>query len=290
MQSRRAILRRGAGIAGAGVVASLAGCSDAPVVGSFFDERLAPADWAYDPSELDRNWLSLMGMRVDTLLEAADVPDGEKDEVREDITEGFDDALAADDVDDMLGVGGTEILAGSFDTDDVLEELDVSEADGYGDYDVYSSDAETGSLFATDGELILRSDRGGQEARDELELVIDTGAGDADGFAETNDDVEHVLAETDDDAALTSVSASTASAREDANESALVASGASLDIDGAETNGQFVYVFTDEDGIDLEEIESDLEDDLATDDGELTDISQDGRFVYAEATLPTEEV
>lgn len=291
MQSRRDVLRMGAGAAGAGVMASFAGCSNVPVVGSYFEDGIEYTEWAYDPEALGTNSVSTSLMHVADLLDKDDLPN--KGDLRENVTENYSGVLMADDVEYLLSIGQSEVLIGSFDADDLVEEMEVSSTDGYGDFDVYTDEADEegaeDALIATDGDYLVRSgpsrfyDYG---VREQLELLIDTYNGDADRFVDTNDDFEQVIGEIEsgDIVSATGVTESEAEEREDGQ---TVGNASVMNIDGEDVVGTIVWLFKHEDGVDLEEMESDLEDDETI---ELDDISQDGRMVTAEFTMPTDEM
>lgn len=287
MRSRRDVLRTGAGVAGTGLVASLAGCSEIPVAGSYFDDGLDYTEWAYDPEALNEETISITLMDVTAVLAADEVTD--KGGLRDEITSNYSGELAADDVDAVLDVGQTEILAGSFDGSEVVDAVELSEDGSYEDFDFYADDeAEENALVATDGDALLKSnpyellDFG---PREELEHLIDTRNGDADRFVDVNDDFERVRDEIGTEIYL-SVSGRTESSAEDAADDSIVASGTSAEIDGAETLGRYVLLYKDEDGIDLEKIESEFEE-TKQEGVELNDISRSGRMVILELTVPT---
>lgn len=287
MQSRRDVLRTGAGAAGAGLAASLAGCSEIPVVGSYFDGDLDYAEWAYDPDTLETETMSATLMDVAAILSADEVTD--KGDLRDELTSNYSGELVADDVDAVLDVGQTEILAGSFDGSEVVDAVELSEDGSYEDFDFYADDeAEENALFATDGVALLKSnpyDLLDFGPREELELLIDTHNGDADRFVDVNDDFQRMSDEIGAKQYL-SVSSRTESSAEDAADDSVVASGTSAEIDGAETLGRYVLLYKNEDGIDLEKIESEFEE-TKQEGVELNDISRSGRMVILELTVPT---
>ncbi|MFA9503703.1 hypothetical protein ACERIM_13130 [Natrinema sp. H-ect1] len=102
-----------------------------------------------------------------------------------------------------------------------------------------------------------------------------------------NDDFDQVQSEVDTDHYVY-VSGQTESATEDAADDTVVTTAITAEIDGAETNGTYLLLYASEDGVDLEQAESDVENDLS-EEATLGDVSQDGRLVTAEFTVPTEE-
>lgn len=291
MRSRRDVLRTGAGIATAGGLASLAGCSNVPVVGSYFEDGIDYTAWAYDPTELGLESMGVTYQHVASLLEEDEVPD--KDEMRDEVTSNYSDALSADDVEAVISVGQSEILTGSFDGGEVVDETGLSEEGSYGDFELYadeSGDEAVDVLVATDGDRLVRSAPSQHyefDAREELELLIDTYNGDVDGYIDVNENFERLHSElgTGD---FGFMSARTESATEDSADDPVDAWGIVVTVDGAETNGTYVLVHTSESDVDLDEVESDIEENLS-DEAELGDVSQDGRVVTAEYSVPTED-
>lgn len=291
MKSRRDVLRTGASVATVGGIASLAGCSNVPVVGSYFEGGIDYTEWAYDPAELDKQSLWVAYQDVATILETDEVPD--KGELRDNVTNNYSGALLADDVEAAVSVGQSEILSGSFDGGDVVDEMEFSSAENYGDFDVYTDSSDEGdddALVATDGDYLVRSAPTRYyefDVRDELELLIDTYAGDADRYLDVNGNFEQINDELGS-GEMAFVTAKTDSSVEDASDDATVAEGVVASIDGAETSGTYVFLYKSEDGVDLDRTESEVADSFG-DDVEVNDVSQDGRMVTAEYTVSTED-
>ncbi|MFA9414927.1 hypothetical protein [Natrinema sp. HArc-T2] len=284
MHSRRDVLRTGAGVAGTGMLAALAGCSDVPVVGSFFGFDYT--EWVYDPDTLDSDSVTVFLMNVETILGADKVPN--KGDLRDQITSNYSDELVADDVKYSLNVGSTEVLTGSFDGKGIVDGMGFDGDGSHGDFDLYTDDNEEGAVIATDGEFLIRTSTLEYDtAREEIELLIDTYNGDADRFADVNDDFGQVQGEVDTDTYVF-ITGQTDSAAEDADNQTVVTTAITADIDGNETTGTYHLLYASEDGVDLDQAESDIESELS-EDAELTDISQDGRLVTAKFTTPTED-
>lgn len=296
MQSRRDVLRTGAGLATAGGIASLAGCSNVPIVGSYFEDGVDPTEWAYDPSELDLEMVWANVRDVSMLLEEDGVSN--KGDIRDNATDNYGGELMADDVEYVLDVGSpynpAEVVTGSFDGDEIVENLDLSSEDSYGDFSVYAdenAESDGDALIATDGDVLVKTLSGNYTAtdpREELELLLDTSSGDVDGFVDVNDDFQRVYDETGT-GPLMSYYGQTESSTENADDDTTVANGTVAEIDGEELSSTQNRLYKHEDGIDLEEIESELEENM-DDNAELNDVSQDGRLVTIEVTSPTEDV
>lgn len=291
MKSRRDILRTGASVAAVGGIASLAGCSNVPIVGSYFEDGVDYTEWAYDPAELDKQSLWVTYQDIGTILETDEVPD--KGELRDNVTSNYSGALLADDVEAAVSVGQSEILSGSFDGGDVVDELEFSSAENYGDFDVYTDSSDEGdndALVATDGDYLVRSaptQYYEHDVRDELELLIDTYTGDADRYLDVNGNFEQITNELES-GEMAFVNAKAESTVEDASDDTTVAEGIVASIDGAETSGKYVLLYKSEEGVDLDRAESQAADSLG-DKAEVNDVSQDGRMVTAEYTVPTED-
>ncbi|MFD1563706.1 hypothetical protein ACFR99_09115 [Haloarchaeobius amylolyticus] len=284
MHSRRDVLRTGAGVAGTGLLTALAGCSEVPVVGSFFGFDYT--EWVYDPNALDSDSVMVVLMNVETILDADDVPD--KGDLRDQVTNNYSGELMADDVEYSLSVGNAEILTGSFDVQEIVDGMRFDGDGSHGDFDLYTDDDEEGAVIATDGEFLVRASAfEADTAREEIELLIDTYNGDADRFADVNDDFDQVQGEVDTDD-FVFITGQTESATEDAADDTVVTTAITAEIDGEDTNGTYLLLYASEDGIDLDEAESDIESELS-EEAELNDVSQDGRLVTAEFTTPTED-
>lgn len=290
MKSRRDLLRSGAGVVAVGGITSLAGCSNVPVVGSYFEDGADYTEWAYDPAELDKRSLWISYQDIGTILETDEVPD--KGDLRDNVTSNYSGALMADDVEASISVDRAEILYGSFDGDTVVDEMKFSGAENYGDFDVYadsSEDKEEDALVATDGDYLVRVEPSAREydAREELELLLDAYTGDADRYIDVSENFEQVDAELGS-GEVKFVNADSEASVEEASDDTVVAMGIGAEIDGEETNGTYVLCYKSEDGVDLDEAETEIEEQLS-DESELTDVSQDGRMVTGEFTVPTED-
>ncbi|SER57518.1 hypothetical protein [Natrinema salaciae] len=288
MQSRRDVLRMGGGVAGVGIVAGLAGCSELPVVGSYFDDGLDYAAWTYDPEAVGSNSISTTLLNVAAILDEEAVSN--KSDLRDEVTGTYGEDLSADDVEFVLSVGFAEILTGSFDGSDVVDGMGVSEEGSYGDFDLYADDEAENAMVATDGTHLIRSspyEYAEVEATEELELLIDTYNEDADRFVDVNDDFDLVRQEVDT-TVYVSLNGQTESSSEDAADDAVVTTGITAEIDGEEMLGTYLLLYKTADGIDLDETESNLENSLS-ESATLDDVSQDDRLVTVDFTMPTDE-
>ncbi|WP_455448861.1 hypothetical protein [Natrinema thermotolerans] len=286
MHSRRDVIRTGAGVAGTGLLTALAGCSEIPVVGSYFGFDYT--EWVYDPDGLDSDSVTVFLMNVEAILETDEVEN--KGDLREEATNNYSGELVADDVEYVLNVGRSEILTGSFDGEAVVDGMGFAAEGSHGDFDLYTDDEEENAVIGTDGDILVKTSGNGfsdVDAREEIEHLIDTASGDVDRFVDVNDDFDQVQSEVDTDHYVY-VSGQTESATEDAADDTVVTTAITAELDGAETNGTYLLLYASEDGVDLEQAESDVENDLS-EEATLGDVSQDGRLVTAEFTVPTEE-
>lgn len=276
----------GAGAATVGGIASLAGCSSIPVVGSYFEDAPDYTEWAYDPSEMDSTSVTAMMANIESLLDAEGVPEDDRSNMSDNMSERFDGELQAEDVTYHLSVGYSTIFTGSFDPSEVLDAMSLSESDEYNGFNVYENDEESTTYFGTDGDFLLVSQSFGfidHDGRDELELLIDTYNEDSDRFVDVNEDFELLADE------LSSGDLVNATGRTEAAEDGSVAEGFTAAIDGEETSAEFVSVYENEDDIDLEQIKTELEENWG-EDADIGEPSQDGRVVTVECTFPTEQL
>lgn len=286
MHSRRDVIRTGAGVAGTGLLTALAGCSEVPVVGSYFDDAPNYADWTYDPGALDRRSVSATLMNVSAILGQDGVSN--KSEMREEATSNYAGELAADDVEYRLSVGAAEVLTGSFDADGIVDAMGFSGDGSHGDFDLYTVDDEENAVVATDGDRLVKSSPFREvDARAEIELLIDTQSGDADRFVDNSDNLSTVDDEMADSGALVTARALSDSAAEEAGDDEIVASGGTGELDGADAAVEYFLLFKTADGADTERLESQLSED---DDTELNDISRDGRLVTIEYSVPVDQL
>ncbi|WP_217468212.1 hypothetical protein [Haloterrigena gelatinilytica] len=299
MQSRRAVLRATAGGTSVGLLAALAGCSDETSTdgenGDEDDEAetdgetetetdvLEYTDWTYDPSELSRDSIVAVEMDLNALLEAEP---SYAEEFRSDLTERYDESLEAENIDAVVNAGNAEILTGSFDPGAIIDEMSVSEAEGYAGFDLYDEE-ESSVTVATDGEYLIRSEPSAYQsfdAREEIELLIDTNAGDAARLADESD-LFAQLSDGDADGDMEFVHVQSESFAESASDDAVVARRETATVESTGTTIEQRDLYKSEAGVDLDEIESQYQ----SADVELDDISRDGRLVTIVFEMSTDE-
>lgn len=284
MQSRRDVLRMGAGLAGTGVATSLAGCSRVPVVGSYFEDDPVYPQWVYAPEAVERESLSVERTDVAGLLELDSV---QNDRVREEFADEFGGA-DVEDVEYVLEFDQNEVMSVSFDGTAIGDELDAESDGSYGNFDLYANDSSTVALSE---DYVLRANdgyRSERSPRDRIELLIDTYTGEAERFVDESDHFERAVAALDT-GVVVEARGDASEQIEEADDDAVVAGGMTADADGETTLLRYVDVFKSEDGYDPDELEAEYEGFAESDpDIEMGDLSSDGPAVIAEFELPTE--
>lgn len=284
MQSRRDVLRMGAGLAGTGVATSLAGCSRVPVVGSYFEDDPVYPQWVYAPEAVERESLSVERTDVAGLLELDSV---QNDRVREEFADEFGGA-DVEDVEYVLEFDQNEVMAVSFDGTAIGDELDAESDGSYGNFDLYANDSSTVALSE---DYVLRANdgyRSERSPRDRIELLIDTYTGEAERFVDESDHFERAVAALDT-GVVVEARGDASEQIEEADDDDVVAGGMTADADGETTLLRYVDVFKSEDGYDPDELEAEYEGFAESDpDIEMGNLSSDGPAVIAEFELPTE--
>lgn len=283
MQSRRELIRTGGALAATGASVAVAGCARVPLVGSFFEEDLDYADWAYDPNAVDAVTQSVSLVDVDAVRDVDDAADGEI--LPDTIDDHYGDELTTADIDAVVSAGTATVFGGSFDPDGVAEAVSSTATDGHEGFDVYDTDEEAPRLLASDGSVLVESHPANgatYEARPELEAVLETHEGGADAFQEVND----AFATVHDEIGrghVVSLTAWVESLVEDgADDDDVVAEAWAATLDDEETDLEIVRRYAAAEGIDLEAIEAEFEE------GELHDAARDGPLVALEVSIPTE--
>lgn len=304
MQSRRDILRTATVGAGVGTTTLLAGCSDETsgdngsengdendgnggendgngdeTGAETADSSLATeyVDWVYDFESMQNASRTVSVTEMEGYVNG--LPNG--DEVRENFETGYGGAISVDDVEYAVDIGFASVLTGTFDAGEVADAMELSAEDSYEGFDLYVSETDRGPVLASDGDYLVKSDGYSIDPRDEVEALIDAYNGDADRFVDVSDPFERIVAESETETAdLVHLAVPT-------EDESLVAYSQTITIDGSESSLRLLELYDNEDAVDLEQIESQIEGD---DTAELTDLSQDGRLLIAEVTVPTEEL
>jgi len=133
-QSRRDVLKTGAGLAGAGLLSSLAGCgalSDVPVIGDTVSGSAYYSDWLVDPGAINQDdYYDFTGFQPTALSENDEFSDSDAYDLLESSVEG-DDAfgptdISFEDIEELVSraSGDVYIASGSFTTEDIVDELE----------------------------------------------------------------------------------------------------------------------------------------------------------------------
>lgn len=317
MQSRREILRTTTVGAGVSLVTVLAGCSDETSSDNGnengddgtgngdeeTDDNGAESDGNGEEPETEAEDVDLATDYVDwvydfesvsgvsrsvTVTDMGSYANGrpDTDEVRRNFEAGYDEAISVDDTEYVVDIGYATVLTGTFDAAEVAETMELSVEDSYEGFDLYASEADQGPVLASDGDYLVKVDGYSNDARGEIEALIDTYNGDADRFVDINDPFERIAAESDTETA-DQVSLGAPTEESTGGNQALVAYSQGITLGDSESAVRILELYDDEDAIDTAEFESQVE---ADEDAELTELSQDGRLLTAELTFPTEQL
>lgn len=317
MRPRRDVLRTTARGAGVGLLAALAGCGDETSEdgetadgsddgneggdggdgngtetdesdengGEAVDEAttaLEYTDWMYDPDEQFPIAVGVQEIDIGSVLSTAP---SYVDELRPNETDWFGDGLRTEDIDTAVNVNEAVILSGSFDSDGIIEELSVSETADYGGFEFYEK-AENDVTVATDGDVLIGSEpdiNSTYTAREAIELLVDTSAGDAANITDENDAFDRIYgANASGNAVFVTLLSEWAAAQ--VPDDAIVAKHETAAVDSSETTAERRELHKSEDGIDLDEIKSEYE----AANFEVESIARDGRTVTIELRVATE--
>lgn len=284
--SRRETLRVGAGAAAAGVVGGLAGCSSVPFLGGGGSSgSQAMRDWLVDPGELaDRDRYDPVYLDYGALLDAEEeLSDGAFEFAEDGYETRYEDVVDVD-IEDAnwalaLGTGRFRVLSANHSRSDVVEhledDLDFDEEDErVSGFSVLLGPEETRGV-ALDGSVILIVSSVG-DPEDALEVLIEAQSGEADLYAEEDEDVGAALDAVDGDHLLLT---------EDGPTDDVEALAVAATLDGETTERTAALVFDDEDAVD-EDLLDDIEEDTEWDEMET---STDGRVGFVEGVQDTDE-
>lgn len=292
------MLQRTMAVAGVGAVASSAGC-----MGFLDGSDDAYADWMPAPAELDAeepyrfsaydedDWTE-----HEDELETVDFSDFERQ------WEPLD--FDHEDVSTSLYFGPVAVYEASFDDEEAVDELEDEgfEVDGEQDgSDVYVSENGERAFGLGDEILLIANDdwgasgSGSDEAlspKELVELVVDTTAGEADRYVETNDDVG-ALVDAFGDVSSIEVDAISVDLEEDVESGqfeGMVARGETDTFDGDETERRWLTLYEDEADVDLDDLETWVDADNEFDDVDDVVYEKDDRFGIVAGTLATDEL
>ena len=166
-QSRRDILRAGAGLASAGALSGLAGCGALPFGGggSPLGGGAYYSNWLVAPDAIDRDdYYSFQGAKPATMEGDSEFSDSDAFDTFEDGTEGSSSfgptGIDFESIDQMVSYadGSVQVAAGSFTVEDVADELDDNDYDEESELDSGERvflDGESGKAFAVSSEHII---------------------------------------------------------------------------------------------------------------------------------------
>jgi len=309
-ETRRDLLRKGGQLTAAGVVVSTAGClRQIPVIGPMIaGPRLPPKKWVGAPGVVsDGDHESFNHVNYEEILNNESELDSDTAESLTEMEGSAWEAAGLSTEDAVVGLdwGGVSIVQGNLNKNDAISALegeDFSEETTKNDFTILTGDDDSEYPRRGAGVTGNRIIEGyGTDDKDPDEVVataIDVGNGNADRYADENEDFQTLLNKT---GIGTITVGSTGEEVEETTAEAgqfegNVASGARYDINGEDTAFKAVYIFDTSDDVntgDIEDYVSELESAedgiLSQTRGEVT-VNQDGRAGIIEATIPTNEL
>lgn len=159
MRSRRRLLQEGAGVTGAGVIATLAGCSGTDTDASAGEsgnnqsderrengadedttndvsEKLDYTEWAYDQAILNEYRTGFIERDVEGILSTEYIPSDTKADLQQLID--WSETIVVDDVSSHLQFLTGKILTGSFDRSALLNDPEITHETNYRGFDIYT--------------------------------------------------------------------------------------------------------------------------------------------------------
>lgn len=186
-------MRTGSALLATGAVASTAGClRKLPFVGGFGYEQWLPAPGELEDEPDDYGFYYAQPKAI--LSKEDDLDEDFVDNIESEGT--FHDAtgIDADEVEHSLGFYRYSVNVASFNTDDVVEELedkDFDEDTDHGGFTIYLNEEDgsqyRGSAMGIKGNTIVSTRANPDDAVDRLEDVIDAKTGDVDRYVDEND-------------------------------------------------------------------------------------------------------
>ena len=293
--SRRDALR---GIAGA-TITGMAGCLSG-VPGVQGSGGSAYMDWLYEPGTFgDNDHYSFQVAHPGDVVEYEDELSSEAVETFEELVEDRYEILDLDidDVNQIIMTGSSHVFTGSFDVEDIDDELSDEDYDDdeYEGYDVYVSPEERQAFGIKSDVVVQASEARSDDAEDVLEESIDTKLGETDRYVDESEAFRELV-----DQLQTGVYMS-GGTHEEYDETAVesgqleneVASGLSVRITGEDSKLQSVHVFEEADDIvidDVEDVADEIENWAYFEDVDDIEISKAGRAAIISGTLETDEI
>ncbi|WP_136716117.1 hypothetical protein [Halorientalis salina] len=288
--SRRQTLRLGAAAAGLGAVGSLSGCSQiksaVPFIGGASYKQWLPA-----PDELgdsDHYYFSYTNYKQ--IRNNEDNFDEEAFENYEAEAETDLLDLDIDDIDEVvsLGFGSASVLIGSFNKEDVTDELednDFDDEDDQGNFTIYEPENGSGAVAVKGGTAVYADDS------DAVETIIDTKNGDEDRYVGENEEFKELVNKIGNG---TRVSGRTQEEVDETDEDygqfeGAVASGGTDTVNGETTKIKSVTLFDDADDVPQDEFEDYIDDSDYWDELDNVSVSKNGRAVVVTGQMDTDE-
>lgn len=289
---RRDILKTSGVLAAMGIT-GLAGCTGSlPVVGgSDFDDV---GGWLVAPELLDTEHYEVTTTSPAAVEEVAEYM-GESD--WESYQEDFVDVDFAnphpDEVTRYIQARGYDVIVGDFDAERVgssLESDEFSAGRSYEGYQLYEGPNEAAAHAVSDKTVVTV--RGREDPVETAQLVIDGAEGDAERYADRNQDFERLS----DELSLGHLTFAGSHSRfeetdvETGRFEDQVARGLSIDIGEDEADITIIAVFIDENAVIERDIEAYTEEGNDLDDWREVDYDIDGEIVTIEGTIRTRDL
>jgi hypothetical protein len=288
--SRRETLRLGAAAAGLGAVGSLSGCSQiksaVPFIGGASYKQWLPAPDALGDS--DHYYFSYTNYK-----QIRNNEDNFDEDVYEDYENEAETDLLGVDIEDIdetisLGFGSAAVIVGSFDKEDVTDELednDFEDEDEQGNYTIYEAENGNGAVAVKGGTVVYGDDS------DAVETILDTKNGDEDRYVGENDEFKELVNKI---GSGTEVSGRTQEEVDETDEDygefeGAVASGRTDTVSGETTKVKHVTLFDDADDIPQDEYEDYIDDSDYWDELDNVSVSKNGRAMVVTGQLDTDD-
>lgn len=293
--TRRDALR---GAAGA-VLAGIAGCTSGPMGGG---DR-SYTEWLYEPGTVtDNDHYSFQTVQADQIVEHEDELDSEVfSQFEEDIEGRYESFnLDIDDIQSYVSFRGSRVLTGSFDLEEIREELEEDDYDSeeHEGYDIFVGPDER-NAFGLRGDTILSIQSFYYDDMDDgVETLIDTKRGETDRYVDESDDFDELVTQLGSGTIRTGRTFEEADSTDERRMrfDDQVARGVSLTLNGQTSELRMVLVFDESNDIDTEEIKEVVEEQAESGSGrwiegfDNIEVSKSGRSAIVTGTEDTDDV
>ena len=296
--SRRRMTR----LTGLGLTTTIAGCLGVGTGSVFGVGDGGPyQEWLTEPDALlDRDHASYSVLEVSEFYEyEAEFDEDWFDEMESSLEELAFGELDADELSRAIVRQPTVVLFGSFDIDDVIEDIDddVTELDDEGDYEgytVYTGESREMALGVREGVLVIaRNSAGGNDAEELVEIVIDTKRGDEPRYVDESEDFDALVGDLGGGTALWIGTYEELSNPNFDFLDDIVGNGYAWTVDGPTTELHGRFLFEDDHDVDtdaFEEWHRRQADDGFLDDYESVRFRQEGRTLAFRARIDTDDL